>query len=90
MLLPPDKMLDKRRLLGAKLAEARRKQGLTIREIAQKIGTYSSLISNCENAQRNISALELWVFCQHYEIDFATLVEEVMNHPDRPKPEFSV
>jgi transcriptional regulator with XRE-family HTH domain len=83
-------MWDKRRLLGAKLAEARKQRGWTLREAERELGKSRTWLSNCETGERVIPALELWVICQAYQINFAALIEDVMSHPNRAGSEAPV
>lgn len=81
MLLNPSQMHNKRRILGEKLAQARKQKGLTLRDAAKALGTSYTWVSNTEKAQRNINALELWFVCEIYDLDFLNLVHETISHP---------
>ena len=76
---------DKKRILGAKLAEVRKKRNWTVRDVEKQIGLSRSGISRWEAGERNITVFELWALCQIYEIDFFAFVEDVMSHPARVK-----
>jgi transcriptional regulator with XRE-family HTH domain len=81
MLPESSQMHNKRRILGEKLAQARKQKGLTLRAAAKALGTSYTWVSNTEKAQRNINALELWFVCECYNLDFLSLVQETISHP---------
>ena len=81
MLPHSSQMHNKRRILGEKLAQARKQKGLTLRDAAKALGTSYTWVSNTEKAQRNINALELWFVCECYGINFSQLVQETISHP---------
>lgn len=86
MIFKGDDVWDKKRILGAKLAEARKKRKWTVRDAEKQIGLSRSGISRWESGERDMTVFELWALCRVYGIDFFALVEDVMSHPTRAGP----
>lgn len=50
------------------LKQQRQKQGLTIRDLAEKIGVHHPIIWNIENAERRLDVVEFVFYCQQLNI----------------------
>jgi transcriptional regulator with XRE-family HTH domain len=48
--------------------EARRHQGITQVDLAERVGETQSFISKCERGERRIDLVELWTFCAAMDI----------------------
>lgn len=59
------------------LVSARKRAGLSQRELAAKINTRQSLVARLESGQRALSLLEFLAICLALEVDPASLIEDL-------------
>ncbi len=64
------------KLLGAKMREARKAQGLSLRQVAKAIGISSSTLSSYELGNRPISLPDLELFAYHIRVPLQALLSE--------------
>jgi len=66
-------------LIGEKLRELRKAQGLSRGEVADKLGVSTTRIQNYEDGDR-IPASRLWQFCALHQIDIGSLFQNLPHH----------
>ncbi|MEQ1514900.1 MAG: helix-turn-helix transcriptional regulator [Usitatibacteraceae bacterium] len=73
------------RLLANFLSEARRRAGVLQSEVAEKMGTDQTVISNIERGQRRIDVVEFYRFAKAIDADPTTLFESAIEEWEKPK-----
>lgn len=74
------------RKLGARIAEARKRSGLTQSELGHDAGISQQLVADHENGNRHIPAWQLVCTADALGIDVAELLGEVKRVSRRPGP----
>lgn len=75
------------KLLGARMREARRAKGLSLRQVAKAVGVSSSTLSSYELGSRAISLPDLELFAYHIRVPLQSMLGGVPT-PSAKKTEF--
>jgi len=62
-------------VIGSCLKSFRVEAGLTQRQVAQRLGKTQSFVSKVENADRELSLIEVFPYADALETDYTTLVD---------------
>jgi transcriptional regulator with XRE-family HTH domain len=68
---------EEHRILLWHMVHARKKAGLTQEEVAKRLQTSRTWVTNCEVGERRIDAIELRAYCKALGISFADFIRQV-------------
>ncbi len=69
--------IERNKITGACLRKLRTEAGLTQVEVAARLHKTQSFVSKVENAERELSLVESFLYAEALETPYATLYEEV-------------
>ena len=69
--------IERNKITGACLRKLRAEAGLTQVEVAARLHKTQSFVSKVENAERELSLVESFLYAEALETGYATLYEEV-------------
>lgn len=63
--------------LASYLVKARKEKGLSMEQLAEKLGVHFSIVGKIEKCRRKLDTLEFIVYCQALDINPAELIQEL-------------
>ena len=67
---------DEYGLLLEQLIAARKRAGVTQKQVAERLGKEQSHVSKCEHREREISIIDLWHWCEVIGIPMSEFIKE--------------
>lgn len=75
------KTIDKIDLaIGEELRDLRKQRGMTLLDVAERIGCTKSLISHYEHGKASISVPQLIKLCEIYQVPYVDVLEKVKRY----------
>ncbi|NNE86884.1 MAG: helix-turn-helix transcriptional regulator [Silicimonas sp.] len=64
------------RQVGHKLREFRQLSGMSLSQLAEKVGLDTASLEKCEAGARHVSAIELWDICGVFDVSPGAFFED--------------
>lgn len=65
------------KILTEHLKQGRKKAGLTIRELAEKMGVHHSIIGKIETGERRLDVIEFIEYCNKLKLDPNIIINDI-------------